>query len=78
MCLRKTIPRTDFLTDVTTKDPILKIRLKGCWKLIFEFYGKIGNALGAVHLIGRDGLGGAGINAAGTSSTEVFNGAIDR
>ena len=73
----KSVPRTNFLTYITPKDPIIPRAFHGLWQLIFEFDGKIRNTLAPVDHIGRhDCLGGTCIDASRTRTTVIGSGRI--
>ena len=73
----KAIPRAHVLADVTAKHPILHLPGKFLGYRFFELNGEVANAAATIHHVGfRDGIGGAGIHAAGTSTAIVGGGTI--
>ena len=70
----ESVPGAYVLTSITTKHPVVPFsRHLIRYQLIFQFNGKIADALAAInYFIGQDGISGAGINTLGTSAAIIF------
>lgn len=78
MRLRKAVPGADLLADIAAKGPARQLVAERIWYAVFKLYGEVADALIGVDLVGRKGLGGAGIQALGTGTAEVLDGRVGR
>src|SRR5512142_2450780 len=69
---RESIPWTDHLADVTSKDPIAHFLAQFRWDVLFEFDGEIGDAAARVEgAVREDAVRGASFDAAATCAALV-------
>ena len=67
-----TVPRADFLTDVTPEHPILHLAMDRFWDRPAKLNREIADALAPVHHIGLDDrVGGTRVNAARARATMI-------
>ena len=73
--LRKTIPRTNILTDVATENPVIEAPMKCIRNFFAQFYRKIGDTFLRVEFIGLvEGACRTSIDACGAGAAMICRG----
>src|SRR5690554_2624296 len=74
MGCRKSIPRTNILTNITAKNPVFKLSLYRLRDFLLKLNGEIRNAPGSIHHTWlHNGICGACVYATGTGAAVIRN-----